>query len=666
MDKRTRFSIRTLSVVGAALASMPAAWAQQDPCACGPEDGCAGTFLVTSNFYEGQPPSPEAGFTVPIQKFDPALGVLKRVRYTATVVLVSASESFENLNTTSSCTLTGILFQLENHVQSPAGVTPNELFPGNTALFDCSVSPLNVTLQPNGQAGDSFTAVCSPPQPPAEVSGVVDICSDEQQLNVFVGNGNVLFPFHTLAAQNQTSNCSLLDPLFLSEIRVTIQVRYDYCPPEPVLLDRKVTKPAGSTAPIIIPIFQGSDPGEGCEFDQSTAQITNQPDFGTLSPGPGNNVTYTPGGNFPPEGEDVFCFSIETTCGCIADACVEINELPVEDCVERHRRNCGSLLLYPEYDNRPGRNTVYTITYGCCDDLASDIWVEFIYIDATDDCTEENRTVKLTPCDTFTFLTRNHAPPAQQGYMYAFAKSGPNPVGPGSGTIPIVANRLIGSSFQVNGIEIHKLSHRFLSYTMNAVSFKAPGVEGTSTDHDADFVRDLDGEEYEEAPDQILIPSFLGQDPTDAGISSDLILIALSGGSEFTTRVLFWIYDDMEHGQSATHVFDCWQKIRLRDISGAFLESNLEALDDPAEIAGAPQREAGWFRIDGLTASSGFETINDPAIYAVLIQQHFYEIFAGAELPFELCSQDNGDLLPTNVFGDPRPGFPSGQDGDNQ
>ncbi len=661
MEKRNSFWIRTLSVVGAWLVCLQVAAAQGDPCACGPEEGCGGNFLDVTNFYEGQPPSPEAGFTIPIEQFDPALGTLKRVRYTSTIRLISASESFENLNTTSTCLLTGITFVLSNNVQAPAGVVPSEMFPGAAGEFDCSVSPINVTLQPFGQLGDSFSATCSPPEPPAKVSSLFDICSDEQQLGVFIGNGNVLFPHGTIANQNQQSSCSLIDPLFLSAIRVTITVRYDYCPPSPTLLDRKVVKPFGSTAPIIIPVFQGSNPGVGCEFDPTTALITDRPQFGTLTPGPGDAVTYTPGANFPEQGEDTFCFSIETTCGCVAEACIEVNEAPPEgECEERNRRNCGSLLLYPEYDNTPGHHTIYTITYGCCEELSTDLWVELIYIDAEDSCTEENRTIKLTPCDTFTFLTEFQAPPAKRGYMYAFAKAGQFP-----GDTPIVANKLIGSMFQIHSLEALNLA--FLSYTMNAVSFKGVGTgPGTATDLDGDGVKDLDGDEYEEAPDQILIPSFLGQDASDLGISSDLILIALSGGAQFETRVLFAIYDDNENATSATYPFRCWTKVRLRDISGAFLETTLEQSDNPAEIAGASQKEAGWIRIDGQTASSGFETIQDPAIYAVLIQQHFYELFAAVDLPFELCSQVNGDLLPENVFGDPRPGFPSGQPGDNQ
>jgi hypothetical protein len=58
--------------------------------------------------------------------------------------------------------------------------------------------------------------------------------------------------------------------------------------------------------------------------------------------------------------------------------------------------------------------------------------------------------------------------------------------------------------------------------------------------------------------------------------------------------------------------------------------------------------------------SFGPETIQDPAIYAVLIER--FGGYAAADLPFEWCSQTNGDLLPVSNFGDgPKP-----VPGDNQ
>jgi hypothetical protein len=49
-------------------------------------------------------------------------------------------------------------------------------------------------------------------------------------------------------------------------------------------------------------------------------------------------------------------------------------------------------------------------------------------------------------------------------------------------------------------------------------------------------------------------------------------------------------------------------------------------------------------------AASTAVSIADPAFYAVLVER--IGSFAAADLPFELCSQDNGDLLPSGVQGD--------------
>ena len=73
------------------------------------------------------------------------------------------------------------------------------------------------------------------------------------------------------------------------------------------------------------------------------------------------------------------------------------------------------------------------------------------------------------------------------------------------------------------------------------------------------------------------------------------------------------------------------------------------ASDDPQEIIGANHRESGWFRIQGLVAQSEAETIANPAIYAVLVED--IAGFAAADLPYEYC-QRNGDLLPKSPLGD--------------
>ena len=109
-------------------------------------------------------------------------------------------------------------------------------------------------------------------------------------------------------------------------------------------------------------------------------------------------------------------------------------------------RNPGSLLLYPEFDNRSGDVTVLTVT----NVVDAEIDVEFMYIGvegadgAPVNCEEFNRTETLTGMDTLTLLTRAHNPQQERGYVYVFAKSG------GQAT---VHNGLIGSALVINGIE---------------------------------------------------------------------------------------------------------------------------------------------------------------------------------------------------------------------
>ena len=204
-----------------------------------------------------------------------------------------------------------------------------------------------------------------------------------------------------------------------------------------------------------------------------------------------------------------------------------------------------------------------------------------------------------------------------------------------------------------------------VEYSVNAVGFRSPLAQGLATDLDGAFglgdgVRDLDGFEYDPAPDRIMIPRFFGQDAVLSGFRSELVLVALSGGTQFQesdafpgggTTVRIIGYNDNEVPFALTHTFSCWDKVSLTSMSSAFTNSNLIALGhDPEEIGGMEDREAGWMTVFGDTATSPGETILDPAIYAVLVERRL--IGYAADLPFEFCSQTNGDLLPNNLFGD--------------
>ena len=295
-------------------------------------------------------------------------------------------------------------------------------------------------------------------------------------------------------------------------------------------------------------------------------------------------------------------------------------------------RNPGSLLLYPEFDNREGDVTLLTITNVA--DSGDDVTVEFVYIGRYDQqggdvqCEEFNRNAVLTPNDTLTLITNYHNPQHEQGYVYAFAKD--------EAGEPMAHNFLIGNLMTIDGID------RF-EYSMNPVAY-----EGLAGDLNGNGLRDMDGSEYEQNAQEILIPRFMGQ---GQGYHSELIFIGLTGGAAFSTTVDFLIYNDNEEVFSSEYTFECWDRVELADISGIFRNSFLQDFTNHAsnEILGAPGRESGWMRMEGHHASSTSTTLSDPAIYAVLVEK--IGMRGAADLPFENGQNGNGALLARSLDG---------------
>jgi hypothetical protein len=427
---------------------------------------------------------------------------------------------------------------------------------------------------------------------------------------------------------------------------VVINVR-----PSPVALDD--TAEVDGDAPVVIDVLANDSPGTGCElancggpcvYDPACPSIVSGPRQGTAVVNADCTVTYTPGQRF--DGTDRFCYQIRNNCGCTDTACVTVSE-----CVELNRRRPGSLLLFPEFDNREQGLTLVTLSNLDCSPSGPSVDVELVFVDGSS-CLETNRTITLTACDTFTFLTSSFNPEQSRGYLYAFAKNAsPSPNNPG-GT-PIVFNWLIGNELVINGIDN-------FDYSVNPVAFRGHGRERAPNDDDGDGIRDLNGAssslpEYDEAPDEILIPRFLGQDlgpPSTEIFNGHIVVLALSGGGSFDTLLDVVGYNDSEEPLSSQYLFTCWDKPLLRTFAPFTLEVLLDLLDsnDQAEILGAETRESGWMRIDGLTANSDFEEIDDPAFYAVLVERFAQR--SAADLPWELCSQQNGDLLPVGPLGD--------------
>lgn len=291
----------------------------------------------------------------------------------------------------------------------------------------------------------------------------------------------------------------------------------------------------------------------------------------------------------------------------------------------------GSLLLFPEVDARPGSITFLTVTNV---HPTSSIRVHFNYVDGTT-CLKYDASELLTPRDTITAFSGAHAPGFQQGFAYAYALSLTG--------APIDFDYLIGSVQVLDGSSSSE-------YQINALIFEGMTGPNNPTNVDGDNVRDLNGIEYSQAADQIAIPRFLGQDAVP-GVRSDLVMVGLTGGTAFTTTLDFLIYNDNEQVFSASHTFHCWDRVPLLSISGAFSNQFLHDFtnDDPDEIIGMPGLEAGWFLIDGGTASSTAISIDDPAFVAVLVE---VSRLSAADLPFTIGTQNNGDLLPSSIFGD--------------
>jgi hypothetical protein len=304
-------------------------------------------------------------------------------------------------------------------------------------------------------------------------------------------------------------------------------------------------------------------------------------------------------------------------------------------------RNPGSLLLYPEFDNRSGTATVVTVTNVQIGDEDPDVRVEFIYIGRFGPkgqdliCQDFNRTETLTPGDTFTALTNVHNPEHEQGFLYVFAKNNLN--------LPIVHNFLTGNVMTVDGFDQFEFS-------VNPVSYRGIG-DGVLTDLDQDGHLDMNGCEYSTNPAEILIPRFFGQVQTN--FYDELIMIGLSGGGAFQTKLDFLIFNDNEEIFSSEHTFQCWERTPLLDISNLFANDFLKnwTNDDPDELLGAPEIETGWIRIKGGVANSSTTSIDDPSVYCVLLTRVDSNRGA-ADLPFERGVRTNGELFPGSNAGD--------------
>jgi hypothetical protein len=309
----------------------------------------------------------------------------------------------------------------------------------------------------------------------------------------------------------------------------------------------------------------------------------------------------------------------------------------------------GSLLVFPTFDNTRGGLTLITVTNTNDDptNANAQINVEFVYINGTN-CEEFNRTRTLTPDDEISVLASIDNPNQHKGYCYVFAKSKTTGAA-------IKFDHLIGTELVIEGGTAGQGNNGENDYTLNPWVFKAGAAlaEGANTDVNHNNLHDLDGIEYEPAPDKLDFPHFIGEGgPLNA--YTELVLINLTGGAQFQAVVDFLVYNDNEEVFSAQYQFQCWSKAFLDDISSVFENDFLLSTNHASnEVPGTTPttfNETGWYRVNGDTAFSTAAQFSDPAILGAQIEAiHFDQ--GGAILPFTEGTQTNGSLLSHNLLG---------------
>lgn len=533
--------------------------------------------------------------TASLPRFNTALGTLEGVSLSITGH-IEGTAKYESLDT-QAATIT-INFTANLSVRRPDN---NVVLLSSSPVFNRvdMVTAYDGVLNFAGTSGATYNAISS--DQTTQFVPAFPLNAADQAL--FVGAGNVVF---SVSANGQTTatGAGNLVSSFSQKASATLSVTYFYTPP-------------------FIQDCNGNGIVDSIDIANHTALDCNQngiPDSCELLGNDCNN------NNIPDE------------CDLLAGIMTDIDQDGLPDqcnCVRVDRRLPASLLLYPEFDNGSAQVTLLTVTNVNRLYLDGGVRVEFRYIDGPS-CLETNRTEYLTPNDTVTVLTRVHQGGTGRGYAYAYAVD--------AQARPISHNFLIGDLIRLDGIGA-------IDYDMNAFTFRAIPAWKQLTDLDNDGIRDLNAFEYEPAPDVILIPRFLGQSVTTQG---SLIFVALSGGLQFNTTIDLQIFNDNEDPFSSQYTFHCWAKARLLTISNMFSNSMLRASEDaPGEVLGDPNTESGWIRLDGRIANSTTTLIQDPAFLAVLIENR--GSFSTADLPFEQCTQTNGDLLPIALNGDPSP-----------
>jgi hypothetical protein len=219
-------------------------------------------------------------------------------------------------------------------------------------------------------------------------------------------------------------------------------------------------------------------------------------------------------------------------------------------------------------------------------------------------CQDFNRREFLTPADTISVLTACHnafRPGGQEGYLVVSAED------PSLFQTAWSHNDLVGSEIVINASGS--------TYSINAIPFSAIPAAGMATDVNMNGRLDLDGMEYEQVPDILILDSFIGV------AASQLAIVNLTGDARDHNTLYFSVWNDNEFPLSATLTFNCWFDQPLMNVAPLFGQAFLAALpNDPAELDincnGFGDLETGWATIDSIDVSTagGNFVANDGAI----------------------------------------------------
>lgn len=292
----------------------------------------------------------------------------------------------------------------------------------------------------------------------------------------------------------------------------------------------------------------------------------------------------------------------------------------------------GSLLLFPEFDSRPGRMNLVTVTNTNAYETSMRTRWQYVF---ASNCSSLEVVEPLGPNDTLTVVAGAHAAAQGVGYLVVSAESGGE---------ALVHNHLAGTSVLLDAFGDQ-------GYTVEPFAFRAPGVPGAPTDHDGDLRRDLDGLEYTRAGDQYEFARFLGQ---GARHQSHLVLVDLTGGAAFQTTIDLLIANDNGELFSSQHGFTCWTKVPLLGVSPVFHNGFLANLTNqaPGEVVGEPSVESGWMRLDGAVATElvGETVLLDPAFVAFLVEATTLDGRETGSPAFRVGEQSNGSLVPDGLL----------------